>query len=581
AGSIFAGSATSSECAGGPTDDGYNIDDDGSCVSSTNPGPGSISNSAGLDASLGTLADNGGPTQTILPGATSPAANRIPASTPVGGTTLCAGTDQRGIPRPSGETACAMGSVEVEPGSAPAITSGSATSFAIGVASTFTVRTTGAPAPYLTESGALPAGMTFTDNGDGTATLAGTPASGTVGTYPLSLTASNYLAPAGTQAFTVTVSPPALPPPVAGFTPSGPTRVLDTRVGLGAPEGPVGPGQTITLTVPNLPAGTTAVVLNLTGTGLSGAPSTFVSACPAAQALSACEGTSALNATPGVDVANEIIVPVGPDGKITLYNNAGSINLVADVAGFLSGGFVPAGPTRILDTRTAPRAPRTALGPRGTITLTVPNLPAGTTAVVLNLTGTNLTGAGATFVSACPAADSLQACTGTSALNVVAGQTVANEITVPVGPDGKILLYNNAGSLNLVADLTGYVTGGYAATGPTRILDTRTGLGAPQSPVGPAAALTLAVPGLPAGTKAVVLNLTGTRLTGAPGSYLSACPAAEALSACTATSVLNVVSGVDAANAITVPVGPDGKVTLYNNAGSIDLVADLAGFYTG
>ena len=35
--------------------------------------------------------------------------------------------------------------------------------------------TTGFPISALTETGALPTGVTFVDNGDGTATLAGTP----------------------------------------------------------------------------------------------------------------------------------------------------------------------------------------------------------------------------------------------------------------------------------------------------------------------------------------------------------------------------------------------------------------------
>ena len=57
-------------------------------------------------------------------------------------------------------------------------TSAAATTFTAGSAGTFTVTTTGNPAPAITSSGALPAGVTFVDNGDGTATLAGTPAAG-------------------------------------------------------------------------------------------------------------------------------------------------------------------------------------------------------------------------------------------------------------------------------------------------------------------------------------------------------------------------------------------------------------------
>jgi len=89
-------------------------------------------------------------------------------------------------------------------GTQPAITSGASALLATGKAGSFTVATSGYPNPAITESGALPTGVTFTDNGDGTATLAGTPASGTRGAYSLSLTADNGLTPA-TQSLTLTV----------------------------------------------------------------------------------------------------------------------------------------------------------------------------------------------------------------------------------------------------------------------------------------------------------------------------------------------------------------------------------------
>ncbi len=47
--------------------------------------------------------------------------------------------------------------------------------------------------------------MTFTDRGDGTAALAGTPAPGSAGTYPIGLTAANGNGSA-TRAVTLTVA---------------------------------------------------------------------------------------------------------------------------------------------------------------------------------------------------------------------------------------------------------------------------------------------------------------------------------------------------------------------------------------
>lgn len=86
----------------------------------------------------------------------------------------------------------------------PAITSANNVTFSVGSPGTFTVTTTGAPPPALTETGALPAVITFTDNGNGTATLAGTPAVGTGGTYILTFHATNGSGTAN-QTFTLTV----------------------------------------------------------------------------------------------------------------------------------------------------------------------------------------------------------------------------------------------------------------------------------------------------------------------------------------------------------------------------------------
>lgn len=131
---------------------------------------------------------------------------------------------------------------------APAITSGVSATFTTGAMGSFTAKATGVPAPTLTESGPLPTGLTFIDNDNGTATLSGTPAAGTGGAYPITITASNGISPNAIQDFTLTVDEPpsftAANPPLTAtartiysypFTASGfpaPTFSLDT----GAPS---------------------------------------------------------------------------------------------------------------------------------------------------------------------------------------------------------------------------------------------------------------------------------------------------------------------------------------------------------
>ena len=64
----------------------------------------------------------------------------------------------------------------------------------------------------MSEKGALPRGVTFKDNGDGTATVAGTPAAGTGGTYTFTIAAKNGVSPDAIQSFTlIVVGPPAAP----------------------------------------------------------------------------------------------------------------------------------------------------------------------------------------------------------------------------------------------------------------------------------------------------------------------------------------------------------------------------------
>ena len=89
----------------------------------------------------------------------------------------------------------------------PAITSPNAVQFFVGIPGTFSLKTTGAPAPTLASAGALPGAVSFTA---GTGVLAGTPVLANIGVYPLTFTASNGSLPNATQNFTLTISPTPL-----------------------------------------------------------------------------------------------------------------------------------------------------------------------------------------------------------------------------------------------------------------------------------------------------------------------------------------------------------------------------------
>jgi Putative Ig domain len=88
---------------------------------------------------------------------------------------------------------------------APTITSANHVTFAAGTHGAFTITTIGSPVPAISESGVLPPGVVLTDNHDGSATLAGTPAATAGGTYPLTLAAASGVGSTATQSFILSV----------------------------------------------------------------------------------------------------------------------------------------------------------------------------------------------------------------------------------------------------------------------------------------------------------------------------------------------------------------------------------------
>lgn len=228
--------------------------------------------------------------------------------------------------------------------------------------------------------------------------------------------------------------------------------------------------------------------------------------------------------------------------------------------------FVPDGPTRVMPAR--------RVAERSATVLSLTGVPAGATAVALNVTAARATAA--TWVSVCPGGTPVASCRTTSTLNVTAGRDVANHVVVRLGgPDGnQVLLWNQAGGIDLIADLQGwYVPEGATLqpAGPTRVMSAR--------PVAGGAATVLTLSGVPAGATAVALNVTAARATAA--TWISVCPGGTPLSTCRTTSTLNVTAGHDVANHVVVRLGgPDGnQVVLRNQAGTAALIADLQGWY--
>ncbi|MCX6400533.1 MAG: putative Ig domain-containing protein [Propionibacteriales bacterium] len=176
-GTVFAGN-TPSACAGSTT---TTITNNG--ANHAGPGNAGCGPTPGVDPQLSALADNGGPTLTQLPSRSSVLLDKIAG--PCGGDAV----DQRGLVRPSGAK-CDIGAVE-RAQVVGEVNGPDHVDLAVGSpanpAASYT--TTGSPVPTLT-AGPLPAGLTFTDNGDGTGTINGTP-TGPGGLFPVTITATN------------------------------------------------------------------------------------------------------------------------------------------------------------------------------------------------------------------------------------------------------------------------------------------------------------------------------------------------------------------------------------------------------
>ena len=216
----------------------------------------------------------------------------------------------------------------------------------------------------------------------------------------------------------------------------------------------------------------------------------------------------------------------------------------------------------------------------------VAGVPANATAVVLNVTAVSATVPG-TFISVYPDSPTTPA---VSNLNVNSAAPVPNLVIVPVGPGGLVDFFNARGTVNLLGDLAGYFVPGtsakYTTTGPCRVFDSRSGTGVcPGSPtftpgaIGPKGVLKIKVTGVggvPDNATAVVLNITAVGAT-VPGTFVSAYPDSPTVPA---VSNLNVNSAGAIPNLAIVQVGPGGFIDFYNAKGSVNLLADVAGYFT-
>ncbi|MFD6225795.1 hypothetical protein ACFWFZ_02750 [Streptomyces sp. NPDC060232] len=383
--------------------------------------------------------------------------------------------------------------------------------------------------------------------------------------------------------------------PGSEFTPHSPTRLLDSRDGTGAAQAGQVPawGEARVKVAGNngIPADVAAVVLNVTVTNTKTAGHVRAYADGTERPT-----TSNVNYAAGDSVPNLVVVPVGKNGYVNLYNSGEQgVDLIADVTGYFTrtsaNGYTPTDPTRFVDTREGLGTPRGMVPGQGQFGVQITStrgVPAGAKAVALNVTVTNPRTAGHLTVF-----PSGQAAPNTSNVNFSGGQTIANSVIVPVGADGKIVVRNGSwAAADVIVDVVGYYSpdsvSAYIPVRPVRDLDTRDASQWPSGPLKPYRYIYSTFGEENTTATAMVLNTTVTNTSGA--GHLTVSPDPNALwqyenkthtpPVAPNSSNLNWTAGKTVPNLVQASLGVNGIVDFFNRSGnSIDLVIDIFGVY--
>lgn len=402
------------------------------------------------------------------------------------------------------------------------------------------------------------------------------------------------------------------PEPTKGrYVPLSPTRLLDTRdVAQGPNRYSRAVGSIVDVpvsTITNInPAFIGAVAVNITSVNSRAAG--FAQAYPTNRSLFG--GTSTVNVdTAGQTAANFAIVPIGDDGRISVYLPLGG-NVIVDLMGYFTrnettptdGRFVPlATPTEFykgsMDTTTNP-----------SVTVSLPAFPTElvptgqASAVVVNLTASNANRDG--FLRLAP--NGVDAgLLGPSNVNLsgTPGAQVTNVAIVPLGADGRIEIFSKAGGTaqaplrvtnDVKVDIVGYITsdaapasdgGTFLPIAPTRMYDSRK---PSPSPIGAGTSRPVTVAGIanifggagaPAGAIAYSGNWTVTQPAAAGTMSLHTGPLSDP-----PTFNVSYAAGRSVANgalfaATLVPGSPDTSTVNAFMSASGHVIIDINGYF--
>ncbi len=228
-------------------------------------------------------------------------------------------------------------------------------------------------------------------------------------------------------------------------------------------------------------------------------------------------------------------------------------------------------------------------------------VPTNAEAVAANLTAIDGS-TSPTYVTAFPAGTAVPLA---SNINLNGQNAQANMVVVRLGTGGAMSIFNAAERADVIVDIQGYfappgaapVAGAFHPLPPLRICDTRARqgtvcAGAIDNPIPANTWRDVVLSGLPPGgtgpsipsdgtAAAAVFNLTGTQGTLAtyisvepPNAQTGLCPTAAP-----AVSNINLAPGSSLPNRVIAALGPHQDVCIYNGAGSVNVIADVDGWF--
>lgn len=438
-----------------------------------------------------------------------------------------------------------------------------------------------------------------------------------LGAHNAALTIFDELSPTGGTGFRVALTGTAVT--FRGlYTPVTPTRIADSRTGVGFPLRKITAGTVVNLQVlgrGGVPTtGVSAVVLNVVTANASTTSSvrTWASGTPQPP-------TSFANPAPFRTRVHQATVQVGSNGKVSFVHTKGTLDLAVDVVGYYAGitgpkglAYQPVSATNLFDTRAGFGAfPAQPLGSKHSLGFSLLRAFGGDPAalpkvVVLSVSVTDAAATGSlnAFRYDPTKPPSTTYAPGTPVVAFNKALPASNLVTYALNGDTHVWLYNNASAgVNVRVDLVGtfvtptngpdrlpLATGRYVPVTPTRIIDTRTAGGAVTA--GTTRTITVA----PFGTPTAIIPADAVAVAGSITAIMATDTAAVAVysaAQCPAPTIttLSTLAGFNVPTALLLPLSAAGSCTptagqiavvgtsSATPAPTFHVVVDIVGYY--